>query len=175
MYKIDLLLSLEKTAVLFGCSLALALTSVLALFLFNLVRDRCVSAEAKMDVSYGTILGLVLVFGCLAGVIGLLMGSSRTAAAGNVLPVALTFIGGLAIFLITKEANKAVNVSASVLAFSLMLLFGTVIGSYERARATEQVALKTWDIERQKWLAQREFAINAYRDTLGLKPLGEKK
>ncbi|WP_299663044.1 hypothetical protein [uncultured Ruegeria sp.] len=173
MYKDDLLLSLEKTSVLLGCSLVLSLAAIFVLSIFNLARNRIVSDRAKMEVSYGAILGLVLVFGCLAGVIGLLMGSSRTAAAGNVLPVALTFIGGLAMFLITKESSQAVNVSASVLAFSLMLLFGTVMGSYERARASEQADLKTWEIERQKWLAQREFAINAYRNSLGLKPMGD--
>lgn len=120
----------------------------------------------------GLHLGAMFLFGFLAFVVGLVMAASRVGAVGNVVPGALTLIGGVALFLFNREAVDRLLVAGAVFGFSAMLLFGTVLGSYERERALRQAEEAAVDPERLHDLAEVEFFVNAFRESRGLPPLG---
>jgi hypothetical protein len=161
MYKIDVLLALEKTAILAACAGGLSLLVFIAL-------SALAASAPRVTVPVTAAVGASFIFGVLGSVIGTTMGSSITPVVGTILPAALTFIGGIALFVITRKEGDVVVVSAAVTGFSLLMFAGTVIGAFERNRAVVQADILKHDIQRQQWLADTEFAINAYRNALNL-------
>ncbi|WP_424927717.1 hypothetical protein [Amaricoccus tamworthensis] len=114
---------------------------------------------------------VAFVFGLLALVTGMITGASRNVAVGQVLPASLSLIGAVALYVITKSEAEVPIAATAVIAFSIMLLIGTVIGSYERVRfAAYQDALR-YQPSRLKTQADIEFAINGYRRSRGLGPI----
>ena len=106
------------------------------------------------------------------------MGASRVGVVANVLPASLTFIGGLALWIIARETKdgtpvtpaQIVVIGPAVISFMVMLFFGTVLGSYERNRAEFQATLDRIDPDRLRHEAEVEFIVNAYRSALCLPP-----
>lgn len=171
MYRADLLLALEKSAILVACALALALFVYLSL-VFRVV------GQPGRDDRIGAATGAAFVFALLGIVTGFTMGASRVAVVANIVPAALTFIGGLALWIVTRETKEAtpphpgqvVAVACSVTSFTLMLFFGMVLGAFERNRAEYEARSQDLDHARMIREAEVEFLVNAYRATLGLGP-----
>lgn len=109
---------------------------------------------------------LLLAFSMLGLVAGYLTGFSRSPAVGAVLPAVLSLVGGLAVFLMEKDARSRTTVSLSVLVFSITLLVGTSWGAIMRQAAedyaTSEPALK------QRALLEAE--VREFREALGLRP-----
>lgn len=161
MYLSDILQSAVKLSFGIGCVLLFA-ASVAGLQALA----RTLVGPSVPKVSPTQFLSLFL-FAFLGFVIGLVMAASRDAAVGAVVPASLTFVGGVAVFLFGKpEYDKAIVFSAAF-GFSAMMLFGTVLGSYERARAVEY-ARSAVPLLRA---AETEFLVNAFRTSRGLAPL----
>lgn len=169
MYRADLLLALEKTAIVLGCAAFLAL-------LVHLAQAFRAAARPGDETPTAHATSAAFVFALLGIVTGLTMGASRVAVVANILPAALTFIGGLALWIVSRESKappapgQIALVATAIMAFVLMLFFGTVLGAFERNRALYQASRDSHDIQRLRHEADVEFAINAYRDALGLAP-----
>lgn len=161
MHRSDILLSIEKALVLVACAGTLSLILFIALSAWS-------SSKMKSVDQIGPVVGACFVFGVLGIVIGITMGSSRTPVVDTVLPAALSFIGGVALFVITRDKSDFVIVSAAVVGFSVLMFVGTILGAFERNRAIIQAK---YDLKRLTWEAETEFAINAYRDSMGLAEL----
>lgn len=121
---------------------------LLAILFFFIIRPRQERIEFIL---------MLLAFSMLGLVAGYLTGFSRESAVGAVLPAVLSFIGGLAVFLIGKDKAHRTTVSLSVLTFSLSLLLGTSWGSIMRDTAEEY---KKSEI----YLKQRAFIEAEVRD-----------
>src|SRR5262245_33963646 len=71
----------------------------------------------------------------LGFVTGEVMGISREAAVGSVVPAVLTLLGGVAVYLVgSKGVEAQANVSAMVLCFAVALLVGSSFGAEERGQ-----------------------------------------
>lgn len=121
---------------------------LLAILFFFIIRPRQERIEFIL---------MLLAFSMLGLVAGYLTGNSRESAVGAVLPAVLSFIGGLAVFLIGKDKAHKTTVSLSVLTFSLSLLLGTSWGSIMRDMSEEY---KKSEI----YLKQRAFIEAEVRD-----------
>ena len=110
---------------------------------------------------------IALVFGTLAIVTGFLTTTSRQSAISDVIPAVLTLIGGLALYIIDKGYEKFYVTGIAVFSFSTMLFVGGAMGSLERQKGEAQSKSPAL-LKRE---ADVEFAINAYRKSLGLSPL----
>jgi hypothetical protein len=171
MYRADIFLALEKTAVVAFSALVVALLVWIAL-------SARASARPGTADPVGLATGAAFVFAFLGIVTGLTMGASRVGVVANVLPASLTFIGGLALWIIARETKdgtpvtpaQIVVIGPAVISFMVMLFFGTVLGSYERNRAEFQATLDRIDPDRLRHEAEVEFIVNAYRSALGLPP-----
>lgn len=111
---------------------------------------------------------LSFVFGVLALSVGLLMSSARVDTVSAILPAALTFIGGIGIYLVTKEHKAAVSIGVIVVSFSFMLIAGATLGYHERYRSEQRANNDGYNIQTLKWKADVEYRINTYRAALGL-------
>jgi hypothetical protein len=128
------------------------------LFILLAIRPRSDRAEFGI---------LLLAFTMLGIVTGYLTGFSRQPAVGAVLPAALSFVGGLAVFLIGKESTNRTLVGACVFGFSLSLALGTGWGSVMRTYSEEYQRSEIY----LKQQALSEVLIQEFRDSLGLPPL----
>lgn len=160
----DILQSGEKLAIGILCVAAFAAVSALSVSVIARI------SGARIPFS-SLHLGAMFLFGFLAFVIGLVMAASRVGAVADVVPGALTLIGGVALFLFNREAGDRLLVASAVFGFSAMLLFGTILGSYERERALRQAEWMAIDPQRLHALAEIEFFVNAFRKSRGLDPL----
>ncbi|WP_299618153.1 hypothetical protein [uncultured Tateyamaria sp.] len=164
MYGTDITASLEKTLII----VAIAAGFVLVVFLFLKV----VEAVSDQKQSQIPVLCLIaFVFGTLALVTGMITGASRNAAVGDVIPAALGLIGAVALYVVTKSPREVPLAATAVASFSILLLFGTVLGSYERVRSVAYQESLRYDFPRLKSQADIEFVINGYRRSRGLEPL----
>lgn len=164
MHLSDILAGLERGAIVFGLTFGLATTIFILGQWSKVVLGRSIP-------NLGTICVVAFVFGILALVTGLVTGASRSAAVGQVLPAALGSIGAVALFVVTKAPKEIPLAATAVSAFSLMLLVGTVLGSYERVRSVAYEDAQRYDLKRLKTEADVEFFINGYRRSRGLTPL----
>ncbi|MBP0483849.1 hypothetical protein [Sagittula salina] len=156
MHWVDLIAAAEKTGIVLLASSILPVAVLIGAGLAN-------RREKPDRLPTGQLAMVALVFGCLACVTGLIAGASRTAVTGQVLPAALGLIGAVALYtVIQKEASLPVA-GCAVLAFSLMLAFGTVLGSYERARSQAFAEAQRYDMGILKTQADIEAVINGYR------------
>ena len=142
-------------------ALAFALLVGITLWLYEQFRGQEVEAKA------GSV-ALSFVFGVLALSVGLLMSSARGDTVGAILPAALTFIGGIGIYLVTKEHKAAVSIGVIVVSFSFMLIAGATLGYHERYRSDQRASIDEYNIQALKWKADVEYRINTYRAALGL-------
>jgi hypothetical protein len=99
-------------------------------------------------------------------VAGFLTGLSHSPAVGAVVPAALTFIGLVVVYMISKGRLRAVIAGFVVFVFSADLMVGTFLGSALRTRQDE--LSRSVDIQKRR--AEQEFAIRQYRSALGLPP-----
>ncbi|MEO1537172.1 MAG: hypothetical protein AAFR73_05520 [Pseudomonadota bacterium] len=165
MHLVDILSSAEKVGV------AVLISSVLP-FVFLIVTAVINSTRGKDEsIQVWPILAASFVFGLFAFVFALTMSASRTGAVGQVLPAALAFIGGVALWVVTKKEGEPWVVFSSIVSFSALFLMGTVLGSYERQRAMRQSELSHYDLATLKSIADAEWAINIYRKSKGLEPV----
>ena len=164
MYQTDIFSSLEKTLVVLGVCTVFSLV----VFLFLKVVE---GVGTKRIEGIGQLCLVAFVFGLLAAVTGIITAASRSSAVGDVLPAALGFIGAVALYVITKQKSEIPVAATAVTAFSAMLLFGTVLGSYERVRAVAYQSAQEYNFERLKTQADIEFVINSYRKSRGLDPI----
>lgn len=164
MFRSDLLQAAEKTATGMLVAVAFAAAMTVALFLFRKVA----LSERRAGETEAAFFGVVFVFGFLAFTIGLVMAASRASAVGQVAPAILSFIGAVAMYLVASDRGRPVLIGGAVLSFAAMLLFGTVLGSYERERARIQASEATLDLRRLQREADAELVINAYRKARGL-------
>lgn len=164
MHLSDLLIALEKLGIVVATPLVLAsvLTAIVSL-------ASCCIQSLKSNATRNFLLATV--FGTLSMVFGIIMAASRTSAVADVIPAALALIGGVALYLITKEKEKTVEIAVSVLSFSCLLFIGTILGSYERQRSEFQAAHFKYDLQDQMRKADNELIINAYRKSRNLKPI----
>lgn len=106
-------------------------------------------------------------FSMLGMVTGYLSGFSREPALGAVLPAVLSLMGGLVVFLIGKNIESRVIVSASMLLFALTLLTGAEWGADMRDKSENYK-------NGEDYLKQRAFiesTVNEYRRNLDLPPI----
>jgi hypothetical protein len=164
LYWVDIWNSLVKTATVAAASVLWAI-AVYGLASVGLRGKEGGTGQA------GSLALVALVFAALALVFGLITGASRTAAVGQLVPAALGLIGVATMYLITKEKGEVATTSVAVGSFALMLLFGTVLGSYERLRAEAYLEARAYDIRVLQAKAEAEFLINAYRKARGLEPV----
>lgn len=161
MYLTDILASIEKSIVAIFLVAGFTVTYFAAL----LISEKILCKEIPQK----HILCLTsFVFGLLAIVAGIVTGASRSAAVSDVLPAALGLIGAVALYVVTREKSDISIASSAVVAFSTMLLLGTVLGSYERVRSAAYQSSQQYDFERLKNQADIEFVINGYRRSRGL-------
>lgn len=161
MYAEDILTSVEKAfvVVLIASAWAALISGALSL------QTRFSGIEMPNKL---VLCAVSLVFGGLALVMGLITGASRSAAVGDVIPAALAFIGGVALYVITQAKSERATALVAVVSFSVLLMLGVVLGSFERLRSVAyQEALK-YDLQTLKAQADAEFAINGYRRSRGL-------
>jgi hypothetical protein len=164
MHLSDIMAGLERGAIVFGLSFGLAA-------LIFILGQWSRAALGKAVPNLLTLCVVAFVFGILALVTGLVTGASRSAAVGQVLPAALGLIGAVALFVVTKSPKDIPLAATAVAAFSVMLLVGTVLGSYERVRSVAYENAQRYDLKRLKTEADVEFFINGYRGSRGLAPL----
>ncbi|MGV6848318.1 MAG: hypothetical protein ACWA5A_08065 [Marinibacterium sp.] len=123
----------------------------------------------------GEVASTSLAFGLLATCVGVLMALSREPAVGTVLPAALSLIGGVALYLVNGEGKRSAVTITGVLSFSVMLLYGGMVGGDIResgeAEAKYLELQEKYDVEQHKALAERELLINTRRTAMGLSPL----
>lgn len=83
---------------------------------------------------------MLIIFGfCSLGLtVGVLAGDSGEQVISTVLPAVLSLVGGLAVYLIGREAKDAYIVAASIAALSFTLLLGAVIGANNRIAEKDQ-------------------------------------
>ena len=165
MYREDVLLALGQTIVVAGIAGVVAIVVYLALtfradFVRTITPERIAAAASA-----------AFVFGAMGIVIGLTMGSSRTPVVATIVPATLTFIGSVALYLITREKADPVVVAPAVACFSLLMFTGTALGAYERGRSSVQAELNRYNLDLLTREADVEQAINIYRKTSGLPPL----
>ena len=164
MYGSDILAGIEKTLTV------TALAAGFSLLVFFVLK--ATKAITGKEISNAFSLCLVaFVFGTLALVTGMITGASRSAAVGQILPAALGLIGAVALHVITKAEAEISVTATAVTAFSLLLLLGTVLGSYERVRAAAYQESQRYDLQRLKTQTDIEFVINGYRRSRGLEPV----
>jgi hypothetical protein len=171
MYRADLLLALEKSAIILACAAACALLVRMALAI------RMIGTPGREE-PVGPATGAAFVFALLGVVTGFTMGASRVAVVASIVPAALTFIGGLALLIVTGRARSAeaapqpdgVTLGCAVVSFTLLLFFGLVLGAFERIRAEHETRNLAFDRERLLHEARVEFTTNAFRRSLGLAP-----
>lgn len=110
-------------------------------------------------------------FGFLAISIGILMSASREPAVTQIIPVALTFVGGIALYLVTGDKGQTSVVLSAVSSFAALLIAGSYLGYAERTNAESFIANRQYDLARQTALAELEFQINTQRRARGLNPI----
>jgi lysylphosphatidylglycerol synthetase-like protein (DUF2156 family) len=130
---------------------------LLTLGMFILVRPQ----QDRADVAW-----LLAAFSLLGLVTGYLTGFSREPVVGAVLPAALSLIGGMAVFMIGKDASSRQAVSLSVFIFTLGLVLGTGWGAVMRETAEDY--LNSEHYLKRRALAEDE--IRQFREALGLPP-----
>lgn len=168
MYRSDISAAIDKSLAIIGLGLGFALLLFLVLTAVGVVTRRPIPQIPYLCL-------VAFIFGILALVIGLITAASRTAAEGDVLPAVLGFIGAVALYVITKSEKMIPVAATAVSSFSILLLLGTVLGSYERARGTAYAESQRFDIRQLIAQANAELAVNGYRVQKGLKPINFSK
>ncbi len=163
MYWNDIAIALEKTGIVLLAATVYALAVLALAAAVGRVRWRPVPR-------LGSVVGAGFVFALLGIVMGMTMSASRTPAVGNVLPGALTFIGAVALFAVTREKADPPVVLSAVAGFAALFFLGTVLGAFERERALATAELRKWDVNRLTMEADVEFFIEGYRRARGLSP-----
>jgi len=106
-----------------------------------------------------------LPFAIVGIVAGYMTGLSRQAAVGALVPAALTLIGGVGVYLYGKSRKSALISTFTILNFTILLLFGVMLGAHERQMSEEQMK----SIEYKKRMIEEEFLIERYKKGLGIK------
>ncbi|MCE8419640.1 hypothetical protein LZ190_13100 [Rhodovulum sulfidophilum] len=164
MYLEDIIASLERALVVAAIAATFSIIVCLSISILAKIAGKATEGLPLLCL-------VAFVFGTLALVTGMITGASRTVAVGQVLPAALGLIGAVALYVITKSPSEAPIAATAVIAFSLLLLIGTVLGSYERIRFTAYQDAQRYQPQRLKTQADIEFAINGYRRSRGLGPI----
>ena len=128
---------------------------ILTALFFGIVRPKEGRRELVLVLAAFSMLGLVT---------GYLTGFSRSPAVGAVLPAVLSLVGGMAIFMMGKDAANRMIVSLSVLIFSISLVIGTGWGSTMRQTAEDYATSEA--VLKQRALIEVE--IRDFREALGL-------
>ncbi|MBI1170675.1 hypothetical protein GC209_04675 [bacterium] len=160
----DVLAALQMTIVVTG------LAAGFAVLVFLLVTSYAALSGARVE-RIPFLCLVAFLFGTLALVTGMLTGASRTAAVGDVLPAGLGFIGAVALYVFTKPKRDLSVAAVAVVSFSILLFLGTVMGSYERARAVTFEESQKYDRDRLIYQANIEAVVNGYRKHRGLPPI----
>ena len=104
-----------------------------AAFLLISVRVLTALANENLDVTLAVRLGTLLFALALVGIVsGYSGGLSREAAVGDIIPAALTLLGGVAIYLFGVDQSRGTIVSIGAIAFAAALFFGFSLGSEKR-------------------------------------------
>jgi hypothetical protein len=122
-------LQLLEPQVLAACATALIVCSVLALIVSFIVRYFSLTRK-----DFRLLLFVLLAFSLLGFVTGQIMGQSREPAVMAVLPVVLTLLGGIVIYLVgAKGIQTQAIVASMVCCFAIALLIGVHFGGPARA------------------------------------------
>lgn len=111
---------------------------------------------------------VLLGFAVLGAITGFLTGMSRSPAVGTVLPAVLSLVGGIAVFMLSKDGKVRDFVSRSVVALSVCIIVAALWGALERSAWEDYVSFRKTNIEELKRQAVVEAAIRDYRRKLGL-------
>jgi hypothetical protein len=164
MYQSDVLVGLEKTLIIVGLATGYSAIVFLVLTSLGTLTGKAVARIPLLCL-------VAFIFGTLALSTGMITASSREAAVGDVLPAALGLIGAVALYVFTKVEREAPLAATAVASFAILLLLGTLIGSYERARAVDYLANHRFDKKQLIDEANLELLVNGYRAHIGLQPL----
>jgi thiol:disulfide interchange protein len=154
-----------------GTVLTLLLVPLLLAAMIGVVLRVLCKPESNARTNLHESVGAAFGFGVLAMAVGIVMALSREAAVSNVVPAVLTFIGGIALYLVKDAGNRVSVVMVALSAFSVMLLFGTLAGSSMRLDAKQRVDAARYDLPSQTAKAELEFQINTERLFRGLDPI----
>jgi hypothetical protein len=161
MERADLLAALSLTASVVACAVVVAMLVHVAQSLREIVTSRPQPQGPAM-------VGAAFAFGLLGIVTGMMLAASRVPVVDAVLPAILTFAGATAAILVSSRRAEAPVALCATVAFATLLFLGTALGSFERQKGERAAADAVYDLDRLRWQAEAEFAVNAYRDALGL-------
>ena len=123
--------------------------------LMALVITLCVSRPLNLQQKFLLMAGAVFALSLLGVVTGKIMGQSREAAVGTVMPAILTFLGGLLIYVLNKaDERKQIMAIAVFIGFTLSLAVGIHWGATARTNA-ELNQLKNEEIAKFKGAVQK--------------------
>jgi hypothetical protein len=106
----------------------------------------------------------VLTFGLLGFVTGKILGNSREAAVGTVVPAVLTLLGSVSIYVIGVKGTRAQGpVSAMVLCFTICLLAGSHFGAQLRYDYEVFISDPGRVAERDLLLEQKRLGLDLQR------------
>ena len=119
----------------------------------------CLGSAGRMRATWENLL-IVFCFSSLGVTVGILAASSSESALPSLLPAVLSLVGGLAAYLVSREASEKITpgdrliTAAAVTALALTLFTGALIGADMRSRADaykESAAYKKYltDVKRE--------------------------
>ena len=109
------------------------LTAIITCGILAAIASACVWALRPARVDLGLTFLAVFTFSVLGFVTGKILGNSREAAVGTVIPAILTLLGGITVYVIGVKGPRVQGpVSAMVLCFALSLFFGSHFGAQLR-------------------------------------------
>lgn len=157
----------ELLGALLSIAPPIAFVSLLTWAIFSL------GSAGRMPATIENLL-VILCFSSLGITVGLLAGSSDTSAVTPLLPAVLSLVGGIATYLVTRQApGSAISadrliIAATVTALSLTLFIGALLGADMRHRADayrESAAYKKYlvDVDRE---IETYKAAKALEDTV---------
>ena len=121
-------LAVLEVSLLCGLSIIVVLFFAVLAGLFRWIARR---KHALWLMQQGIFAGLP--FAIIGMTAGYMTASSRIGAIGALVPAALTLVGGVGVFLLTKGGKGAVFSAFAVINFAAMMLLGAEIGGRERS------------------------------------------
>jgi hypothetical protein len=151
-----------EVALLCGLSIIVVLSFAVLAGLFRWIAHPSKLKSALWLMRQGIFAGLP--FAIIGTTAGYMTASSRTGAIGALVPAALTLVGAVGVYLLTKGGKAAVFSAFAVINFAAMMLLGAEIGGRERV---ESIQVQN-TLEYQRSQIKQQFLTQRFCLSLGL-------